>query len=167
MGNVTLARWKAQLRFDGSTGTGAALPLDPAGEDAGAKPSDLLLLALAGCTGMDVISICRKKRQAVETYEVEARGEQRDTHPRTFEWIEVEHRFSGEALDEGALARSIYLSAARYCLVNAHLAAGDTRITHRLVIRDSGGERTAEVIVTGPLGAGIEPRRPVELKAID
>jgi putative redox protein len=132
------------------------MDLEGAGQEDAAKPSELLLAALCGCAGMDVISILRKKRQHVTAYTVGARGEQRDSHPRTFATIEVEHRFHGEALDDVAIARAIELSATRYCLVNAHLAGGDTRVSHSYTIDDGRGSRSAEVVVTGPLGAGLE-----------
>jgi putative redox protein len=154
--NVTVARWKANLRFRARTGTGAEIDLEGAGQDDAAKPSELLLAALCGCTGMDVISICRKKRQHVTAYTVGARGEQRNTHPRTFEWIELEHRFHGETLDEAAIARAVELSATRYCLVSAMLSGGDTRISHRYQIGEGDEARSAEVVVTGPFGAGLE-----------
>lgn len=152
------------MRFDATLPTGALIVLDPdptAGAP-GAKPSELLLTALAGCTGMDVISISRKKRVNVSSYEVEVRGEQRESHPRTWTTIEIEHRFTGEHIDDDAVARAIYLSAARYCIVSAHLSAGDTTLRHRYRIDDAGGTRSAEVLVTGPYGAGLEPRPPRE-----
>lgn len=132
------------------------MELDGAGVDDAAKPSELLLTALCGCTGMDVISICRKKRQNVTAYTIGAVGEQRDEHPRSFESIDVEHRFKGEALDDVAIARSVELSATRYCLVNATIASGDTRVSHRYTIKDAAGARSGDVVVTGPFGAGLE-----------
>lgn len=157
MPNVTVARWKAHLRFHARTGSGFELELEGAGEDDAAKPSELLLAALCGCTGMDVISLCRKKRQRISEYSVGATGQQRGTHPRTFATIDVEHRFSGVAIDDIAIRRAIELSATRYCLVSAHLSQGETRITHRYTIEDDAGTRSGEVLVTGPRGAGLLP----------
>jgi putative redox protein len=172
---VTVARWTDALRFDATLPTGSVLTLDsdpiatyrdgapdaaePLASTA-SKPSQLLLAALAGCTGMDVISICRKKRVGWTAYEVEVRGEQHDTHPRTWETIEVEHRFEGDAIDDVAVSRAVHLSASRYCLVSAHLSAGDTTIHHRYHISDATGTRDGEVLVTGPFGAGLEPVEP-------
>ena len=156
MSNVTVARWEHHLRFRARTGTAAEMELDGAGEQDTAKPLELVLTALCGCTGMDVISICRKKRQDVTAYSVGATGEQRDEHPRTYASIVVEHHVRGNALDDAAIARAIELSASRYCPVSAHLSSGDTRISHRYVIEDESGTREAEVLVTGPFGAGLE-----------
>jgi len=142
------------------------MELDGAGEEGTVKPLELVLTALCGCTGMDVISICRKKRQNVTAYSVGATGEQRDGHPRTYESIVVEHRISGEALDDVAVARAIQLSASRYCPVSAHLSSGNTRISHRYAIEDERGRRSAEVLVTGPFGAGLEQGSgPAEIRA--
>lgn len=132
------------------------MELDGAGEDDAAKPLELVLTALCGCTGMDVISICRKKRQNVTAYSVGATGEQHNGHPRTYATIVVEHRITGETLDDAAIARAIELSASRYCPVSAHLSSGDTRISHGYAIEDERGARSAEVLVTGPFGAGLE-----------
>lgn len=130
------------------------MDLDGSGVADTAKPSELLLAALCGCTGMDVISILRKKRQVVTAYSVGAQGEQRQTHPRSFASISVAHHFKGEALDDAAVARAIELSATRYCLVSASLSGGDTRISHGYTIEDAAGTRSADVVVTGPFGAG-------------
>jgi putative redox protein len=172
---VTVARWTDALRFDATLPTGSTLVLDSdpiatyrdgataetrAPSSAASKPSQLLLAALAGCTGMDVVSICRKKRVGWTTYEVEVRGEQHDTHPRTWQTIDVEHRFQGEQLDDVAVSRAIFLSGSRYCLVSAQLSAGDTTIHHRFRITDATGTRSREVLVTGPFGAGLEPLEP-------
>ncbi len=173
---VTVARWTDALRFDATLPTGSVIALDSdpiatygdrleatLGAESRAiasKPSQLLLAALAGCTGMDVISICRKKRVGWTAYEIEVRGEQHETHPRTWERIEVEHRFEGDQIDAAAVARAIQLSASRYCLVSAQLSAGDTTISHRYRISDATGTRDGEVLVTGPFGAGLEPAAP-------
>lgn len=75
----------------------------------------LLLLGLAGCTAMDVISILRKKRQRVTGLAVEARGRQAEEHPRVYESVEVVYVIRGEDLDPRAIERAIELSETRYC----------------------------------------------------
>jgi putative redox protein len=149
------ARWTGGLDFEAGGADGARAPL--AGDESadGFRPAALLLAALAGCSGMDTIAILRKKRQEIIAYTVDVRGEQRDEHPRTYRDIVVEHLVDGELLDDVAVARAIELSATRYCVVSAHLSVGETVIHHRYRIRDVAGERSAEVLVTGPLGAGL------------
>ena len=74
------------------------------------SPMELLLIALGGCTGADVISILEKKRQRVTAYEIEVRGSRRDEHPRIYTHIEVIHCVRGYSVDERAVARAIELS---------------------------------------------------------
>ena len=99
------------------------------------SPMELVLIALGGCTGADVISILEKKRQRVSAYEIEVRGVRRDEHPRIYTAIEVVHRLRGERLDERAVARAIELSETKYCSVSAMLASS-AKITARYEISD-------------------------------
>lgn len=140
------------LRFVARSGSGHALVLDDSRSDTGMRPAELIPIAVAGCTAMDVISILRKKRQAVSSYEVRASGEQEDAHPNAFTRIDVVHVIEGEAIDVEAVRRAIELSATKYCAVGATLSTGTTEIHHAYVVRgEHDEERTAEVIVTGPL----------------
>ena len=139
------------LRFVAHSGSGHTVVLDDGKSDTGIRPAELVPIAVAGCTGMDVISILRKKRQVVERYEVRARGEQRDAHPNEFTRIDIVHIVDGPALDIQAVRRAIELSATKYCAVGATLSTGRTEIHHAYVVRDgTGEERMAEVVVTGP-----------------
>lgn len=129
----------------------------PEGDGAAASPKETLLAALAGCTGMDVASILRKKRQSATSYEIGVTGESGEEHPKVFTSIVVEHRVAGQVEAE-ALRRSIELSATRYCPVNAMLSATVT-ITHRYrLISTYGRSVEAVVAVTGPGGAEVPPK---------
>jgi putative redox protein len=86
---------------------------------AGPEPLRLLLLSLASCTAMDVISILRKKRQEVTDLTVDVRGSRVDAHPRVYDRIEVIYRVRGKGVDAKALERAIELSETRYCPVIA------------------------------------------------
>jgi putative redox protein len=139
------------LRFVGQTGSGHALVLDNALGDTGPRPAELIPVAIAGCTAMDVISILRKKRQEVTRYEVRAEGVQMDDHPNAFTRIDVVHLLEGPALDVDAVRRAIELSATKFCSVGATLSSGITEIHHAYLVRDgAGSEQTAEVVVLGP-----------------
>jgi putative redox protein len=143
------------LRLVGTSGSGHTLVLDNADGDSGPRPAELLLLAQAGCTAMDVASILRKKRQSFSRYEVRVAGEQREPHPQAFELVRIVHLVEGDVEVE-AVRRAIELSATKYCAVAANLAAGVAEIHHAYVIRDATGEEHyGEVVVTGP-------NRPVE-----
>lgn len=142
----------AQLAVEatGSAGEAVVMVADPPeGSASGAGPKEVVLSALAACTGMDVASILRKKRQRAVSYEIAVRAESADEHPRVFTSIMVEHRVSGEVEPE-ALRRSIELSATRYCPVNAMLSAV-ARVEHRYLLHDAAGAtHEATVAVVGP-----------------
>lgn len=85
------------------------------GGGAGPQPLRLLLLSVASCTAMDVISILRKKRQPISKLAVEARGSQKEEHPKGYDRIEVTYRVWGNGVDPRAVERAIELSETRYC----------------------------------------------------
>ncbi len=118
-------RWRDGMTFDGQAGSGHSLVLDAApevgGRGLGFAPVELLLMALAGCTGMDVISLLRKMRQDVTAYEVHVRGEQADEHPKVYTHITIEHVVTGHSLSEAAVQRAVDLSFTRYCPSSAML----------------------------------------------
>ena len=106
------------------------------GRGAGPQPLRLLLLGLAGCTAMDVISILRKKRQEVDGLEVEVLGSRVEEHPRVYDDVEIIYRVRGKGIEPRALERAIELSEGRYCPVIAMI--GDaTRITSRYEIEEA------------------------------
>lgn len=142
------------LRFRISSGSGHVVTTDSAEGDAGARPAELLLMALAGCTAMDVISILRKKRQPVERYDVSVDGEQRSGNPASFERIVVTHTVHG-LVEPEAVRRAIELSATRYCAVGTTLSSGVTQIQYRYRLFAGGARLAADVCSTGPF-------RPVE-----
>ena len=93
------------------------------GRDSAVRPNELLLIGLAGCTGMDVISILRKKRQEVTGFELVVRGELSTEPPKRFVGIAVEYRVRGRGVDPAAVARAIELSETKYCSVGLTLRA--------------------------------------------
>lgn len=140
------------LRFAGRTSSGHALVLDNLTGDTGMRPAELVPLALAGCTAMDVITILRKSRQDVRRYEVDATGTQQDEHPNAFTRIDIVHVVEGSGIDVEAVRRAIELSATKYCAVGATLASGLTQVHHAYIVRDdaTNEEQADEVIVIGP-----------------
>lgn len=119
---------KAKVRYAGDDyfvavpPSGHALTLDMKGERSDApSPMELLLVALGGCTGADVIDILRKKRERVTEYRIEVHGERREEHPKSFRKIEVRHIIHGRGLSEKSVAHAIELSDTKYCSVAATL----------------------------------------------
>jgi len=141
------------MQFVAQPSSGHVIAFDERASNQGGSPVETVLAALAACTAMDVISIANKKRQAVERYEVEASGSQRDEYPQVFSEIDLVHVVSGTDLSEAAIRRCIELSATKYCPVSAMLSAGATVVHHRYRI-SSTGKRSFEaeglVISTGP-----------------
>jgi len=113
------------MRFEVEAGSGHHVTLDAAehggGENLGFRPMELLLVGLAGCTGMDVISILRKKREPVTAYEVHVTGVRAEEHPMVFVEITVQHIVTGHHIQPEAVARAIQLSEERYCGAGAML----------------------------------------------
>lgn len=129
------AIWKNEGHvFQTTVPSGATMRLDTEGSDF--RPSELLMVGLAGCTGMDVIDILRKKRQAVTGFEVQVKGEQATDHPHQFVAIEVNYIVSGHNIDPEAVRRAIELSETKYCSVMATLRPA-APITTRFEVRDA------------------------------
>ncbi|HXI91032.1 MAG TPA: OsmC family protein [Blastocatellia bacterium] len=99
------------------------------------SPMELLLVALGGCTGSDVVSILEKKRQRVTGYDIEVRAERRAEHPRIYTRIEVVHNVRGHAIDPKAVQHAVDLSETKYCSVSAMLGAS-AQISMRYAITD-------------------------------
>jgi putative redox protein len=109
---------------------------DSGPEAQGPTPMDVLLAALGSCTGMDVISILRKKRQPVTGYEVIVTGERRmSEHPRVYTRIEIVHRVRGRGVSPAAVEDAVRLSDTRYCAVHALLGPA-VAITSRCEIHE-------------------------------
>jgi putative redox protein len=116
MGTTTVsARWTGEaLNYLGIDSKGNQVLM---GKDH-ITPSRLLLMALGGCMGMDVLSILQKKRQNVTDVEVEIIGHQNDEHPRSFHTVEIKFNVKGDKVDSKAVARAIELSETKYCIVS-------------------------------------------------
>ena len=140
------------MRFVVSTGSGHEVVVDDGVSDTGARPTELVLVGLAACTGMDVIAILEKKRQVVTSYEVMVLGIQRTTRPDVFTRIDVVHDVTGPSVDTTAVRRSIELSAWKYCPVSAMLCAGTVEMHHRYRIHREGElePEEGEVVTLGP-----------------
>jgi putative redox protein len=139
------------MRFGAANALGHRLTMDDAEGGAGPSPIQTLLASLGGCTGMDVISILRKKRQELTSYTIETSAEQREAYPRLFTRVDVVPVVEGPANDPTAVARAIELSALKYCPVSAMLCAGTAEVHHRYRIVVAGAPAIeGEVVVRGP-----------------
>ncbi len=117
-------RWNGGRRFAAWDEAGHGIVMDaaaPTGEGTGARPIELALYALGGCTGIDVIGILGKQRQTVRDFEVVVTGEQREEQPRRYERIHIEYVVTGVGIKPPMLERAIELSEEKYCSVRAML----------------------------------------------
>ena len=106
--------------FIGTPPSGHAQVIDTKGDRRSAPtPIEMLLVAVAGCTAADVISILLKKRQDVTGYDVEIEGTRADEHPRKFVRFQINHIVRGRGLSDKAVADAVELSDAKYCSVAA------------------------------------------------
>ena len=114
--------WKGGLKFEGISTFGFAVAADIrkdlGGNEEGARPTELLLYAVASCTGVDVVRILQKQRQKIDSLEIEVIGHQREEHPKAFVRLEVKYIVRGANLDEKKLARAIELSESKYCSIS-------------------------------------------------
>ena len=114
--------WKNTDLFVGHTPSGHSVLLDTDHtRNSAPTPMELLLVALGSCSGVDVVSILKKKRQDVSAYRVEVRGERRDEHPRSYKRMAVHHIVTGRNISEQSVAQAIQLSEEKYCSVAATL----------------------------------------------
>jgi putative redox protein len=95
--------------------------LEAGGEDKGPRPMELLLMALAGCTAMDVVLILRKKKAELNHFTVEVQGDQAPQHPKYYTTINLNYIFEGKDLKEEDIRQAIELSMDKYCSVSAML----------------------------------------------
>ncbi len=99
------------------------------GSDAAIRPKELILLALGGCAGSDVISILEKKRIKIDSFEINLAAEMQEVHPQVYTKIHVEFVFKGENIPAKDVERAIELSQTKYCSVTAMLQKA-VEITH-------------------------------------
>lgn len=151
--DVTL-NWKGNMAFEGTADSGYMQKMDAeasvGGENSAARPMEFIALGLAGCTGMDVISILRKKQQPVKDFQVRVHAERAGEHPKVFSSAVIEYRISGRDVKEEAVRRAIGLSAEKYCPAQAMLSKS---VPMKLVYKILGDDGEA-VIAEGEYKTG-------------
>ena len=115
------AQWKDPMAFEVSQ-DGHKFTIDAAteagGENSGPRPKALMLSALAGCTGMDVISILKKMRIIPEYFNVRVEGSVTEEHPKEYEKMHIVYEFKGDNLDKSKIEKAVNLSQEKYCGVS-------------------------------------------------
>jgi putative redox protein len=138
MGTVRI-KWLEKLQFVGTDSTKHSVVLSAQDEEngVGMKPSELMLVALGGCTAYDVVNILTKKRKKITGLEIEVSAEQEPDPPWTFRRIHLTYRLRGRDLGEKAVRDAIKLSKDKYCSVGATLAAA-AEITFDFTVEEEG-----------------------------
>lgn len=125
-------KWTGGMQFLGVAGSGHAVALDAAeeggGRDSAPRPTELLMIAQGGCTGMDVVSILRKMKVPVDHFEMEVEGETTAEHPKYLKKIRIVYRIWGNVSEEN-FKKAIELSLEKYCTV-ANTLKGKTEFSY-------------------------------------
>jgi putative redox protein len=118
-----IARWQEGLQFEGRFSTGSAIAMDASkkegGADKGPRPVELFVMALAGCSGMDVLAILKKKRVEVSAFQVSVHGEQQARAPKVFKKLHVVYDVTGQGVKLDAVQQAVHLTEKKYCSVSA------------------------------------------------
>ena len=112
-------RWVDAMQFVGMDSGGHSVVLSGDDQQSGVRPSEMLLVALASCTAVDIVEIMAKKRKPLSALEIVISGERDPDPPWPYRRIDVNYRLSGEGLTEKAVSQAIQLSSEKYCSVAA------------------------------------------------
>ncbi len=135
MGTATV-KWITGRQFVGVDSTCHSVVLSTPDEGVGMKPSELLLVALASCTAVDIVDIMTKKRMPLTHLEISANAEQDQDPPWTFRKIHLHYKVGGKNLTEKAVSQAIQLSEEKYCSVAATIRATTLITTSYEIIQD-------------------------------
>lgn len=128
--------WKEDMAFEAEV-NGFKIMLDAetgvGGSNRGPRPKPLTLVSLAGCTGMDVISILKKMRIEPEYFNIKVEGELTEEHPKYYKAIHIIYELKGEGVELEKVEKAVNLSQDRYCGVSALLRSG-AEISHEIRI---------------------------------
>ena len=121
------------MQFVGEADSGHAIVMDGTpdvgGRNTGLRPTELLLIGIGGCSGMDIVSILKKKKQDVKGVEINVDGRKADSYPQKFTEIQLEFVITGRNISEEAVKRAVQLSMEKYCSVKATLE-GSAKINY-------------------------------------
>lgn len=141
-----VAEWQGKISFIGRNLSGGTVQMGKIDDNPGISPMELLLVGLAGCTGMDVASILTKQRVPFVDLKVQVRGKRATDYPMVYIELEVTYLLWGEDLDIRSIERAIQLSKEKYCSVGIMLSkAAPIHSTYRIF---KPGQDSGSVIIT-------------------
>ena len=136
MKSTIVANWNGNMSFK-SVINGHELIVDAVdavgGEDRGPRPKPLMMLALAGCTGMDVVSILKKMRVEFKDFNVKVDSEMTEEHPKVYSSMHITYEITGSGIDFAKVEKAVTLSQENYCGVSAMYKKA-MKITHEIKI---------------------------------
>ncbi|WP_299106462.1 OsmC family protein [uncultured Tenacibaculum sp.] len=111
--------WKENMLFESDNPSGHTVLIDTSEENGGTNkglgPKAMMLSSLAGCSGLDVVSLLNKMRVEIDDYKMEVEAELTDEHPKTYHTVTVDYHFYGTNLDEKKITKAVDLSKEKYC----------------------------------------------------
>ncbi len=132
--------WQGDVKFLATSGSGHQVLMDGApdagGENAGARPMELILMGLSGCASFDVVGILKKAKQDVTAVDVELSANRADETPAVFTDIHLRFIVTGSNIKPALVERAVKLSAEKYCSASIMLARSGVNISHEIVIRE-------------------------------
>jgi putative redox protein len=115
-------KWIEKFKFMGDAPSGHSVLMDASpeagGDDAAIRPGEMTLLALGGCTGIDIVSILKKMRVDFDAFEIEVDAEPRENYPKSWAKLHVKYILKGNHIDEAKVKQAIELSESKYCMVS-------------------------------------------------
>lgn len=145
-GKTAVVRHITGLKFIGHADSGHEVVLDSSdngGPTTGTSPMEMVLVALAACTGSDVASILRKKRARISSFFVDVSAERAEEHPRVYTSIHVRYTAHADRITGNDLQQAIDLSVSKYCSVSAMLKRGGVSMTTAGTVLPFGSEEPA------------------------
>jgi putative redox protein len=131
--------WKGNMQFSAQvSGHSVAMDASPefGGEDAGSRPKELLLAAIAGCSGMDVVELLRKMRVEIQKFDMEVSADVSDTHPKVYTHMHIIYNLTGKNIDPAKVQKAVDMSQEKYCGVSAMLRQA-MKISYEIKIVDN------------------------------
>lgn len=120
-------KWNDNLKFEGIGDSAHKIPMDASesagGDDSAARPLEMLLAGLGGCTGIDVVLILKKMKAEILDFDIDIEAKRSEDHPKRFEKIHLNYYIKGKNLDEKKVKKAIDLSENKYCSASASLNA--------------------------------------------
>ena len=134
-------QWNGDVRFSATSETGHDVemdgPIEYGGQNVGARPMELVLIGLGGCTAFDVVTILRKGRQEITDCSVEISALRTVDDPKVFTDIHLQFMVTGHELSPSKVKRAIALSARHYCSASIMMQRGGVRFTHDYETRET------------------------------